>query len=141
MAIRMEQIPLNLGDTTESGGRSLKAEEQNTQALKMPGEQRASASVSSPSTPLHPMEQATLHLDEAGEAEITLERLSTQSLEEEYHRAIGVNPNLRFLDVTEEERRALLIEGIQDPEAGKERLRQIDSKSDREEKERHWSNI
>ena len=140
MARSMEQLPLALEDTTETGGRSAGAESRRTQALHMTGGERTSASASSPSLSLHPMEQATLHLDEPGVPEITAERLSTIDLEKEYHNAVGVNPKLRFLDVTEEERRALLAEGIEDPEAGKARLHQIDSGADREEKERHWSN-
>lgn len=62
--------------------------------------------------------------------EIKLETLSTAELEKRYQEAVGYDPAHRFLDRTEEERRDILIEGINDPEAGKDRLRQEDMADD-----------
>ncbi len=46
-----------------------------------------------------------------------LEILSTEELEKQYHKNVGKDPCHRFHDVTEDERREYLIEGIKDKDA------------------------
>ncbi len=72
--------------------------------------------------------------------EVKLETLTTQELEQRYLENVGKDPRHRFLDVTENERREYLIEGIKSKESALDRLVQIDATDDHEQKKKHWSN-
>lgn len=74
------------------------------------------------------------------EAEAKLETLPTEELERRYHENTGKNPGFRFRDVTEDQRREYLIEGINNKEAALHRLAEIDAADDRGAKKEHWSN-
>lgn len=87
----------------------------------------------------NPMEQIPLDfgptepaVEKPAESEVKLETLDTAELEKRYHEKVGYDPTHRFLDRTEDERRSILIEGIQDPVAGKDRLGQEDMKDDQD---------
>lgn len=67
-------------------------------------------------TPTPPQEKA-----------VKLETLSTTELAARYHEHVGNDPKLRFLTASEEVLRGILIEGINDREKAKDRLRAIES--------------
>lgn len=64
------------------------------------------------------------------EAEEKLENLSTEELLGRYVKSIGLEPGMRFIGKTEEELRAIYIQGIKDKEAGLQQIRDIDAAYD-----------
>jgi hypothetical protein len=72
------------------------------------------------------MEQMPLNF----QAPETLERLSTEELKTRYVESVGYEPGLRFIGKTEDALREIYMEGINDKEAGLQRLRDIDAGDD-----------
>lgn len=75
-------------------------------------------------TPPRQPEQSAQH------EETDLEQLDTEKLEQLYKKVVGINPAMRFLDKTEEERRKILIRDIGNPKEARRLLSEIDKADD-----------
>ena len=67
-----------------------------------------------------------------------LEKLDTQEIEKIYQEYVGIDPQFRFLGIPETERRGILITGIENPEAERDRIAALDREADKEELKRPY---
>ncbi len=63
--------------------------------------------------------------------EIDLQALETSELERRFQNKVGYDPRIRFLEYSDETRRAILIEGIFDPTKGKAAVAEWDARDDK----------